>query len=97
MQIERKDADLIIKIIRQHLSANVDIFFFGSRVNGSFRKESDIDVLLKGIAPIDLGILSLVKEELEESDIPFKVDILDYHRCSKKMLKNISKSITGPL
>lgn len=88
MAIAEEEAAVVVGAIRKYLP-DVEISFFGSRVDGTAREGSDLDVLLKGAAEIDLGLISLVKEELEASDLPFRVDILDYHRCSGQMLKNI--------
>lgn len=97
MQLSKGEIEIVIEAIRRYLPADVEIFFFGSRVDGSSHRGSDLDVLLKGEAAIALSLIALVKEGLDESDLPFRVDLLDYHRCSERMLKNISSSLEGPL
>lgn len=93
MDLTKEETDIVIAAIRQHLPKDVEVYFFGSRVDGTSHKGSDLDVLIKWSSRVDLGQLSLAKEAIEESNILFKVDIVDYHRCSEQMIKNISKNI----
>jgi predicted nucleotidyltransferase len=93
MDLSDAQRDVVVSAIRQFLPPEVEIFFFGSRVEGTARRGSDLDVLLKGQAPIALDSMALIRERLEESDLPFKVDLLDYHACSPQMLKNIKGSM----
>lgn len=93
MQLTDKEQETVLSIIRSLIPPSTEVFYYGSRVNGTARISSDLDVLLKGPAPIDLATLALIKEKFEDSDLPFKVDLLDYHTLSKKMLGNISKSL----
>ncbi|MBU4485085.1 nucleotidyltransferase domain-containing protein, partial [bacterium] len=82
MDVTKKELKIVISAILDHLSQNTEIYFFGSRVDGTSHKSSDLDVLLKGETQINLAKIALIKENIENSDIPFNVDILDYHRCS---------------
>lgn len=93
MDLSSEELNLIISTITDALSQNVDIFLFGSRVDETSHKASDLDVLLKCKGPIDLSKISLIKEGFENSNLPFKVDLHDYHRSSKNMLENISSTL----
>lgn len=93
MDFTGEEKDFIVETVRRHVAADVEVFFFGSRVDGTSNVGSDLDVLLKGKTAVDLGDISLLKEAFEASNIPFKVDILDYNRCDKQMIKNISKNL----
>ena len=50
------------------------VFVFGSRARGDHRPYSDIDILVRG--PKDPAILSRARIQLDESDIPYKVDLV---------------------
>ena len=54
---------------------------FGSRTTGRYRKFSDVDLFYKD--PFPTSELLVLKEELEESNLPYKVDITNYHSCSE--------------
>lgn len=55
----------------------VSLFVFGSRARGDYKKFSDLDILVEGVVPESL--LSRIRESLEESSLPFRVDIVCLH------------------
>jgi predicted nucleotidyltransferase len=50
------------------------VFIFGSRARGDYKKFSDLDILVEGNAKSSL--LSSISEQLEESNLPFRVDLV---------------------
>ncbi len=72
----------IVKSIHLHLPKS-RIFAFGSRITGIYRKYSDLDIALDSGSPIDLAILSKIKERLSHSNLPIFVDIVDYRSVSR--------------
>ena len=69
----------------------VKIYLFGSRARGDNSPSSDIDIALDVGRKIDLYELSLINEEIEESTIPFTVDVIDLYNVSEDFKKNILK------
>ena len=67
------------------------VFIFGSRARGKARKFSDYDIGVIGRKPLDLKKIALIKGELEESDLPYRVDVVDFSTVSKNF-KNIALS-----
>ncbi len=59
------------------------IFFFGSRVRGEQNPASDYDFAVHSAVEISAS-LSLLREELEESNIPQKVDLVDLKQTSEE-------------
>lgn len=56
----------------------IDAYLVGSRARGDARPWSDIDVALDGKGePIPKRLLAELRERLEESLIPFTVDVVD--------------------
>ena len=84
-----KEEFCIIKDILKDIS---EVYLFGSRVTGKSKKFSDLDVCLKkDISDYDYEIL---KEKFENSDLPFKIDLVEYKRASDSFKKIIdSESI----
>lgn len=69
---------LIAKTIFSVLSPNnTHAYVFGSRALGTNRKNSDIDIALNSSSPIDKLKIIQIKDQLESSDLPFLVDIID--------------------
>ena len=55
----------------------VDVYLFGSRASGRARATSDIDVAIDAAAPLPRGVLVALRDALEESTIPYRVDVVD--------------------
>ncbi len=66
-----------------------EILLFGSRANGKAREFSDIDIALKSNNAIDKNKLWTIKENLEESNLPYIVDIIDFNLVSPEFSKAI--------
>jgi predicted nucleotidyltransferase len=62
---------------------------FGSRATNRAKPYSDLDVLIQGDAPIPLPALARLEALLEESDLPYHVDIVDAQRASPGFLDAI--------
>jgi type I restriction enzyme S subunit len=43
--------------------------------------------------PIPLNVLSHIDEDFEESDLPFKVDVVNYLTCDKNFQNMIKKDL----
>ena len=66
------------EIIRNVLSKNIRItraILYGSRAMGTFRKASDVDLALEG-ENLEMHDVASVRRELEESSLPFEVDVI---------------------
>jgi len=55
---------------------NEQIFLFGSRARGDASEYSDIDIAIKGRGSLKIA-LSEARFTIEESQIPYKVDLVD--------------------
>lgn len=65
---------------------------FGSRANGKARLYSDLDIAVYGNHPLSLDKLALLREAFDESDLPYKVDIVDYLTISNEFQKIIDET-----
>ena len=86
MKTEYKN--LLIKIIKKYLP-NTKIYLFGSRARKTNTPGSDIDLAIDSETKIDFKIISKIKNDIEESKIPFFVDVLDIQSVSEEMKKEI--------
>jgi len=62
-------------ILARHLPHR-EVRVFGSRVTGRAKPYSDLDLIVMGEAPLADLILAELHADLEESDLPFRVDVL---------------------
>ena len=68
---------IVRAILHDHLPPDAKAFVFGSRAHGGARRYSDLDLALEWDRPLGLPLIGAIAEALSESDLPFKVDILD--------------------
>lgn len=61
-------------LFEQYLPS-VLVWAFGSRVKGNFRPDSDLDLVVFS-KPAQSASVSELREALEESSLPFSVDVL---------------------
>lgn len=64
-----------------------EALLFGSRALGTHRESSDIDIALKG--DISPTLIAHLKEELEDSTLPYFCDIISYEKAPKKLKESI--------
>ena len=67
------------------------IWAFGSRVKGSNRTSSDLDLAVLCDKQTARKQLLKLNEVFTESNIPFKVQLLDFNRLPVNMQENIKK------
>ena len=63
------------------------VFIFGSRAVGKSKKYSDYDVGIFGKKSVPATKMVLIEEALEESDLPYKVDVVDFSLVSADFKK----------
>lgn len=87
----RSDHMQIVKDILNKYVHGSKIYIFGSRANGKAKSTSDLDLLIKGDAPIALGIMANLRYDFSESNLPYKVDVIDWLALNDNFKKTIDK------
>ena len=81
--------------IVQHILAKYvpgcEVRAFGSRVKWTARDYSDLDLAVVGSKPLTLRQTSQLAEAFEESNLPIRVDVLDWHTISEEFKKIITE------
>ena len=75
--------ETIQRILDEHVP-DYEVRAFGSRAKWNAEDYSDLDLAVVGDQPLDWRILSQLEMDFEESDLPFRVDVLDWHDISDK-------------
>jgi predicted nucleotidyltransferase len=76
--------DIVKQIVLKHVPNNeFAVFLFGSRAAGNSNSLSDIDVGVLGMEPLPTSILANLESDLEESIVPFKIDLIDFYQVDK--------------
>jgi predicted nucleotidyltransferase len=76
---------LIKKVVAEKLP-NAKVFLFGSRINKTAKKYSDIDIAIESEAEFDPKLIFEIHEKLSDS-FDFKVDLVDLNKVSEEFRK----------
>lgn len=86
--------DLVKTIILKNIpNDKYNIFLFGSRTKDKHRFAADIDVGVEGKEPLNKDIIYKVQEEIEESIVPFNVDIIDFKDVGNEFKQEAMRNI----
>lgn len=69
----------------------VKVYLFGSWARGEEHISSDIDIAVESIDGVPLDILALLREALEESAVPYRVDVVDLAEAEKILASKVRK------
>lgn len=84
IQISAGELQTIKAILQQILSCQAKIWIFGSRATGKAKRYSDVDLAIEtNNKNLDLKTLGILDVLFEESELPWKVDLVDYNNVSK--------------
>lgn len=76
--VAEKAMEEVRQIFREVLGeGRVTVYLFGSWARGSASSLSDIDVAIEARIPLAPGTLARLRERLEESHVPYRVDVVD--------------------
>ena len=81
LEIEPRHLERVRAILAEHVP-DCEAWAFGSRAQGEAKPYSDLDVALLASEPVTPRRLALLDDAFRESDLPFKVDILDLATAS---------------
>ena len=81
--------NLVIKPLKKN---GADVYIFGSRTGENFHSHSDVDLLFCTKSPIEESILSEIKENIENSNFPFTVDLVDAENLAQSYKDHVFKT-----
>ena len=80
--MENKNERKIVDSIISQLASDCDVLIFGSRYYGKAWEYSDLDLAFIGPGKLGLQRCFQLEDAFAESDLPYRVDVLDYHAIS---------------
>ena len=80
-----------VMVIIEQYAPNAAVWAFGSRVSGTARDHSDLDLVVIDEQKLPQKTYYRLQEAFQESELPIRVDVLDWHRITPAFQQNIKK------
>ncbi len=80
-----------VKLILAEHVPEFDVLAFGSRVTATVKEFSDLDLVIMTTEPLSIRRLARLKEAFSESDLPIKVDVVDWATTDESFRAIIQK------
>ena len=92
LHIAAKHRAILKALIREHL-AGIEVWAYGSRVNGCSHEGSDLDLVLRGpdLQELPCAQLSGFTDAVRESMIPFLIEARDWARLPERFQREIEQ------
>lgn len=87
----REDHLKIVQDILRKYAPGREVWAFGSRAKWLAKEYSDLDLCILGDAPLSFRILGLLDEAFDDSNLPYKVDVVDWATTSESFRKIIER------
>ncbi|MBP2662109.1 MAG: nucleotidyltransferase protein [Firmicutes bacterium] len=86
----------ILDMVRQVVLAEigdepVKVYLFGSWARGEEHISSDIDIAVDSVGGVHVENLTRLREALEESTVPYRVDVVDLAEAAKVLVAKVRK------
>ena len=90
IDIDPNDWHIVQKILQRNVP-QYEVWAFGSRATRKAKEFSDLDLAVMTDVPLSLDIAANLSEEFSESDLPWKVDVVDWASASEGFRKIIER------
>ena len=81
---------IVRDILRRHVPGH-EVWAFGSRAKHTAKRYSDLDLAVIGDAPLPSAITAGLACDFSDSDLPWKVDVVDWATTSEAFRQIIAR------
>jgi len=82
---------IVSDILQKYLS-QYSVWAFGSRVRHTHKPFSDLDIVVVNDQPLSIATMAELSEAFSESDLPWKVDVVDWASISNNFKDHIKSN-----
>jgi predicted nucleotidyltransferase len=92
MLLREKDKQTLLQLFSA-VTIPIEIWAYGSRVNGSAHEGSDLDLVIRSenLKPLPLELYSELSEKIRDSNIPILVELRDWAMLPQSFHRNIEQ------
>jgi len=92
LSLSEEERAVVLGILGRYLP-KVAVRAYGSRSRGDSRRFSDLDLAILSERPLDLLVRDELREAFSESELPFRVDILDWASTTEAFRRSIEMDL----
>ncbi len=81
---------MVREVLRRHVPDR-EVRAFGSRVTGTAKATSDLDLAIVGDGPLGFATLAAMRDDFSESNLPYGVDIIDWSTVDESFRRIIER------
>ena len=81
---------MVRDILKKHVPQYA-VWAFGSRARRTAKPHSDLDLCVVSDKPLDYFVLGALTDDFSDSDLPWKVDVVDWATTSESFRKIIER------
>lgn len=90
LNLNPRDWEIVHDILARHVP-QYEVWAFGSRAKGTAKEYSNLDLAIISDQPMSLSLSAALSDDFAESDLPIKVDIVDWATTSEAFRRIIEK------
>ena len=90
IEVSQAEFDTVTAILRAHVPER-EVWAFGSRARRCAKPYSDLDLAIMGEEPLSLDTLAVMNEAFAESDLPWKVDVVEWARMGEAFRRIVER------
>lgn len=93
LDLPQKYLQQVQALLREHVPG-MEVWAYGSRVTGGGHEASDLDLVLRNLADLKAETRAIhdLKEAFVESDLPIRVDVMDWARIPASFHREIERA-----
>lgn len=91
ISLNQQDWCEVLRILKMYVP-EYTVWAFGSRVTGAAKPYSDLDIAILSDKPLSLDCLATIKDAFDQSDLPIRVDVVDWAATSASFQEIIKKN-----
>jgi len=90
INLDKRSKAMIEEILAPYI-ARGSLYVFGSRVDGECDAHADLDLLIRSEQALPFADFLALKDALEFSELPMRVDLLDWQRVTPEFRQAIEQ------
>lgn len=91
ISLTQKEKETVLSILKEY-APSLPIWAFGSRVEMTNRKTSDLDIAIINDVSLPVKKKAALREAFSESNLPFRVDVVEWSGISDTFKEIIKKN-----